>query len=112
MAGGLGTILPLIIFIAIFYFLLIRPQQKRSKETRAMQSSLARGDKIVTIGGLHGTIDTLDDQKVVLRCGNAKLSFDRNAIRGVEKKTAEKHEEVKEAKNETPAENKQEKVEE
>jgi len=69
---------------------------------------LARGDKIVTIGGLHGTIDSLDDQKVVLRCANAKLTFDRNAIRGVEKKAAEKHEASKE---EAPAA-KQEKAEE
>ncbi|WP_093670165.1 preprotein translocase subunit YajC [Sporolactobacillus nakayamae] len=78
--------LPLLVFVAIFYFLLIRPQQKRTKETRAMQSSLSRGDKVVTVGGLQGTIDSIDDQTAVLRCGGNKLTFERNAIRGVLKK--------------------------
>ncbi|GGL41083.1 preprotein translocase subunit YajC [Sporolactobacillus putidus] len=85
--GSLSTFIPLIIFVAIFYFLLIRPQQKRTKETKEMQSSLSRGDKIVTIGGLQGTIDSIDDQTVVLRCGTSKLTFERSAIRGVLKKS-------------------------
>ncbi|MCO7126409.1 preprotein translocase subunit YajC [Sporolactobacillus shoreicorticis] len=79
-------LLPLLVFVAIFYFLLIRPQQKRTKETRAMQSALAKGDKVVTVGGLQGTIDSIDDQAAVLRCGGTKLTFERNAIRAVLKK--------------------------
>ncbi|WP_438270985.1 preprotein translocase subunit YajC [Sporolactobacillus mangiferae] len=79
--------LPLLIFVVIFYFLLIRPQQKRSKETREMQAALAKGDKVVTVGGLQGTVDAIDDQTVVLRAGGSKLTFERNAIRGVLKKT-------------------------
>ncbi|MFT9117425.1 MAG: preprotein translocase subunit YajC [Sporolactobacillus sp.] len=74
-------ILSVVIFIAIFYFMLIRPQQKRTKETREMQSSLSRGDKVVTIGGLHGTIESFDDKQMVLKCGNNHLTFDRGAIR-------------------------------
>ncbi|MDD9147674.1 MULTISPECIES: preprotein translocase subunit YajC [unclassified Sporolactobacillus] len=85
--ASLGTLIPLIIFIAIFYFLLIRPQQKRTKETKQMQAALSRGDKIVTVGGLQGTIDSIDDQTVVLRCGSSKLTFERNAVRTVLKKT-------------------------
>lgn len=84
---NLTTFLPLIVFVAIFYFLLIRPQQKRTKETREMQSSLSKGDKVVTVGGLQGTIESIDDQAAVLRCGGTKLTFERNAIRGVLKKS-------------------------
>ncbi|MCO7175602.1 preprotein translocase subunit YajC [Sporolactobacillus kofuensis] len=78
--------LPLLVFVAIFYFLLIRPQQKRTKQTREMQASLSRGDKVITVGGLQGTIDSIDDQNAVLRCGGNKLTFERNAIRSVLKK--------------------------
>lgn len=87
MASLGGTLIPLIIFIAIFYFLLIRPQQKRTRETKDMQASLSRGDKIITVGGLQGTIDSIDDQTVVLRSGGSKLTFERSAIRSVLKKS-------------------------
>ncbi|HFK7565859.1 preprotein translocase subunit YajC, partial [Listeria monocytogenes] len=50
--GGIVTFIPIILMIVLFYFLLIRPQQKRQKEVQNMQSSLAKGDKIITIGGL------------------------------------------------------------
>ncbi len=79
-----GTLLPLILMFAIFYFLLIRPQQKKQKAIRDMHSSLQRGDKIVTIGGLHGTIDSIDeDVMVILVNDNRKLTFDRGAVREV-----------------------------
>ncbi|NEU31554.1 preprotein translocase subunit YajC [bacterium LRH843] len=82
--GSLGTFLPLIIMFAIFYFLLIRPQQKKQKAVREMHNSLQRGDKIVTIGGLHGTIDSLDEDTVVILVhDNRKLTYDRGAIREV-----------------------------
>lgn len=80
----LGTFLPLILMFAIFYFLLIRPQQKKQKQIRDMHSSLQRGDKIVTIGGLHGTIDSIDESvMVILVNDNRKLTFDRAAVREV-----------------------------
>lgn len=79
-----GTLLPLILMFAIFYFLLIRPQQKKQKQIREMHNSLQRGDKIVTIGGIHGTIDTVDeDVMVILVNDNRKLTFDRAAVREV-----------------------------
>ncbi|WP_439444266.1 preprotein translocase subunit YajC [Listeria aquatica] len=81
--NGLLTFLPIILMIVLFYFLLIRPQQKRQKEVANMQNSLAKGDKIITIGGLHGVVDAIEDSIVILKCGNAKLTFDRNAIRTV-----------------------------
>lgn len=80
----LGTIAPLILMFAIFYFLLIRPQQKRQKAVQQMQNDLKKGDKIVTIGGLHGMIDAIDEGKIVIKCGDgSRLTYDRAAIREV-----------------------------
>ena len=84
MAEMLATLGPLVIMFAIFYFLLIRPQQKRQKQVKEMQDNLSKGDKIVTIGGLHGTVDALDDLTIVLKCGDGtRLTYDRQAIREV-----------------------------
>src|ERR1700730_13019043 len=98
---GIGTILPLIVMFVLFYFLLIRPQQKRQKSVQQMQVSLKKGDKVVTIGGLHGIIDSIDENKAVIRCGDgSRLTYDRSAIRDVveaapEPKTDLKKEEKK-----------------
>jgi preprotein translocase subunit YajC len=84
MSGGIGTIVPLILMFVLFYFLLIRPQQKRQKAVQKMQSDLKKGDKVVTIGGLHGFIDSIDENKAVIKCGDgSRLTFDRNSIREV-----------------------------
>lgn len=81
---GLGSIIPLILMFVLFYFLLIRPQQKRTKAVQNMQNELKKGDKIVTIGGLHGFVDSIDENKAVIKCGDgSRLTFDRNAIREV-----------------------------
>ncbi|WP_461200241.1 preprotein translocase subunit YajC [Anoxybacillus sp. TBDG-1] len=80
----LVSLLPLILFFAIFYFLLIRPQQKRQKAVQQMQANLQKGDKVITIGGLHGIIDSLDENTVVIRAGDgSRLTYDRAAIREV-----------------------------
>lgn len=82
--GNLTTILPLILMFVLFYFLLIRPQQKRQKAVQSMQSNLKKGDKIITIGGLHGFIDSIDDSKAVIKCGDgSRLTYERSAIREV-----------------------------
>ncbi|HYK73672.1 MAG TPA: preprotein translocase subunit YajC [Pseudoneobacillus sp.] len=84
MDGLLGTVGPLILMFVLFYFLLIRPQQKRQKNVQQMQSSLSKGDRIVTIGGLHGFVDSVDEDKVVIKCGDgSRLTYDRAAIREV-----------------------------
>ncbi|MFT4412770.1 preprotein translocase subunit YajC [Fredinandcohnia humi] len=83
MEGLLGTVGPLILMFAIFYFLLIRPQQKRQKATLQMQANLAKGDKVITVGGLHGVIDSIDENKVVIKSGNANLTYDKQAVRDV-----------------------------
>jgi len=59
--GGFSTFIPLILMFVIFYFLLIRPQQKKTKEHRQMVSNLKKGDRIVTSGGLHGRITGVSD---------------------------------------------------
>ncbi|MBU8759631.1 preprotein translocase subunit YajC [Bacillus paralicheniformis] len=78
----LGTLLPIILMFAVLYFLLIRPQQKQQKAVRQMQEELKKGDKVVTIGGLHGIVDSIDESKVVIKTGdNTRLTFDRRSIR-------------------------------
>lgn len=64
--AGCMQLTPLLLMFVIFYFLLIRPQQKRQKEHRAMLSRLKKGDKVVTGGGLIGVIDALTDDELVL----------------------------------------------
>ena len=74
--------LPLVFIFAIFYFLLIMPQQRRQKKWQAMLGSLKNGDKVVTQGGITGTVIALRDQYVHLRVppDNIKLEFSRNAV--------------------------------
>lgn len=75
------NIVMIVAMFAIFYFLLIRPQQKRQKAVAQMQSELKKGDAIVTIGGLHGTIESINDTTIVIKSGGSHLTFDRSAIR-------------------------------
>jgi preprotein translocase subunit YajC len=86
-AGGgniLITLAPFILMFAVFYFLLIRPQQKKSKVRNNMLNQLKKGDKVTTIGGLHGTIQEITDDTVVLRVNDVtKLTFDRSSINNV-----------------------------
>lgn len=79
-----GLVLPFVLMFVVFYFLLIRPQQKKQKQRNQMLHQLKKGDKIVTIGGLHGTIVELTDDTVVLRVNDTmKLTFERSAISSV-----------------------------
>ncbi|MFY0543411.1 preprotein translocase subunit YajC [Brevibacillus sp. H7] len=81
---GLQQFLPIIIMFAIFYFLLIRPQQKRTKQRNAMLAALKKGDKVVTIGGVHGTIQDISDDTVTIRIAhNVNVTFDRGAVNSV-----------------------------
>jgi preprotein translocase subunit YajC len=85
MEGLLGTVGPLILMFVLFYFLLIRPQQKRTKNVQQMQSNLKKGDRVVTIGGLHGFVDAIDEDTVTIKCGDgSRLTYDRAAIRDVQ----------------------------
>jgi len=75
------TILFLLLLFGVVYFLMIRPQQKRRREAQAMQNQLGPGDQIVTIGGLHGTIVSIDDDVATLEVApGVQVKFARPAI--------------------------------
>ncbi len=79
--GDLMTFLPMIAIFVVFYFLLIRPQQKRAKETRAMLEALQKGDEVVTAGGLVGKISKLSDQYASVEIApNVEINVQRVAI--------------------------------
>jgi preprotein translocase subunit YajC len=65
-AGGFTSLIPIVLMFVIFYFLLIRPQQKKAKEHREMISHLKKGDRIVTSGGLHGRVTAVTDATVTV----------------------------------------------
>lgn len=90
---GIVSFLPLIAIIAVMYFLLIRPQRKREKETRAMINALKVGDKVTTIGGIVGKIARIKDNTVIIETGNvgtpdekSYIKMERDSIKSVEKK--------------------------
>ena len=83
----LAGFLPIILIFGIFYFLLIRPQQKQQKQHREMVSKLSKNDEVVTNGGIHGTVVNIDEQTVTLRVDdNTRIKFQRNVISFVKKK--------------------------
>ncbi len=76
-----GAFIPLILMFAIFYFLLIRPQQKKSKEHREMISNLKRGDRIITAGGIYGRITGIDDATVTVEIADkVRIKLSRNNV--------------------------------
>lgn len=75
--------LPLILMFVIFWFLLIRPQQKRAKAHKQMLAELKRGDNVVTSSGIIGRILEIDDEQVMLESGDSKLRVSRAAIGGL-----------------------------
>jgi preprotein translocase subunit YajC len=82
---GTGSITQTIFFFGaiflIFYFMIIRPQQKRAKEREKMLSNIQKGDKVITSGGLHGTIVNIDEKTVLVQVAdNVKLKYERSAI--------------------------------
>jgi preprotein translocase subunit YajC len=82
--GGLAGFLPLILIFIVFYFMLIRPQMKRAKEHRKLVSELAKGDEVVTNGGILGKITDLSDSFVTLELAdNVKIKVQRHAIANV-----------------------------
>lgn len=78
----LFTLLPVILFMVLIYFVTIRPQKKRQEEHSRMINQLKAGDHVVTIGGLHGIVESQDDlaQTIELDCEGVYLTFERRAI--------------------------------
>lgn len=70
--------------LAVFYFFMIRPQQKRAKEEKKFREGLEKGDRVLTIGGIHGTVESIDENSVLLRVDqNTKLRMDKNSLRAI-----------------------------
>lgn len=81
--GGFGALVPLILMFVIFYFLLIRPQQKKQKQHREMVTSLKKGDRVMTTGGLYGRVTGLTDTVVTLEIADkVRVKVARNNIAG------------------------------
>ena len=79
--GGLMGFLPLVVIFVIFYFLLIRPQSKRAKEHKAMVDALAKGDEIVTGGGMLGRVSKLGDNFIGVEIANGvEIQLQRSAV--------------------------------
>ena len=82
--SGLMNLAPLIIIMVIFYFLLIRPQQKQMKERKKMLEAVKSGDKILSSGGIYGTIDNIKGDEVEVKIAdNVKVTMTRSAIAAV-----------------------------
>ena len=82
--GILGMVLPIALIFVIFYVFIIRPQNKKQKETQKMIDALKKGDKVVTIGGIHGVISSVKDQTVIVKVDDdAKIEFTRSAVASV-----------------------------
>ena len=79
--GGWGTILFLWVpIIVVFYFFMIRPQAKKAKETKKFREGLEKGQRVVTIGGIHGKILEVSDTNVLVDTGGGKLRIEKSAI--------------------------------
>jgi preprotein translocase subunit YajC len=83
--GALGGLVPMLLIIAVFYMLLIRPQQKRQRELQQTISQLKAGDRIVTTGGVIGTITTIRDTSLLIRSADKSiLEIARTAVAGLD----------------------------
>lgn len=111
-AGGMGsTLIMLVLMLAVFYFMLIRPENKRKKEAEEMRSAVKVGDKITTIGGIIGTVVSIKDDKLVIETGAdqvrielAKWAMSTNETAAEAKKAEQKK--AQEAKAKAKAEKK------
>src|SRR5580700_8092692 len=87
----LQTLLPFLFMGVLFYFLLIRPQQKRQKQHQQLLANLKTGDRVVTSGGIHGLISNVKETTFLLKVAdNVKIEIDKSAISGVEKQSEPK----------------------
>ncbi|MCP4160772.1 MAG: preprotein translocase subunit YajC [Deltaproteobacteria bacterium] len=79
--GGIGSFLPLILIVLVFYLFFIRPQMKKSKDQKRFRESIGKGDKIITIGGIHGKILEVKETTVVIEIdGQNRLTIEKSAL--------------------------------
>lgn len=98
-AGMGSTLLMLVLMIVIFYFMLIRPENKRKKEAEEMRSAMRKGDKVVTIGGIAGTVVDVKENRFVLETGadQVRIEFEKWALSSNETAAEAKKAEAKKA---------------
>ena len=79
--GGFMSFMPLILIIIVFWFFMIRPQMKRQKELKKFRDALAKGDKIVTTGGIYGKVAEIGDYYIIMEVeGQNRLKIDKSAV--------------------------------
>ena len=79
--GGIGAFLPLILIVVVFYFFMIRPQMKKTKELKKFRESLKKGDKIITIGGIHGRIVEEQETTYTIEVeGQTRIRIEKSAV--------------------------------
>ncbi|MDF1657704.1 MAG: preprotein translocase subunit YajC [Verrucomicrobiales bacterium] len=94
--GGLGMFIPMILIMVMFYFILIRPQRKQQKAQEEMRKNVRVGDKVVSIGGIHGLVSGMTDKTISVKVADGlSLKFDRSAIASVESKGGKSEPEAK-----------------
>jgi preprotein translocase subunit YajC len=82
--GGFGAFVPLILMFGIFYFLLIRPQQKKAKAHKLLLSSLKKGDRVVSSGGLHGVVTGITDDVITMEIApKVRVKVSRGSVSGL-----------------------------
>lgn len=80
-SGAAGLLIPLVLMVGIFYFLLIRPQQRRARQQRALVESVGVGDEVMTIGGIFGTVRDTDDESFTLEVApGVEVRFVKSAV--------------------------------
>jgi preprotein translocase subunit YajC len=85
--GALGAFVPLILMFAIFYFLLIRPQQKKAKQHKEMIASVKKGDQVISSGGLYGVVTGVQDDVVTMEIApKVRVKVSRASIAGLAKR--------------------------
>ena len=78
--GGIMQFLPMIAIAVVFYFFMIRPQMKRSKEAKSFRENLAIGDKVITSGGIHGKVLEITDTNVLISTESGKLRIEKSSV--------------------------------
>jgi preprotein translocase subunit YajC len=82
--GLFSTLIMFMLIIGIFYFMILRPQQKRQKERQALLEALKKGDRVVTAGGMYGTIAGIDEKTVLVQVAdNVKIKLERSAVSSI-----------------------------
>lgn len=80
-ASLISSLLPFVLIILVFYFLILRPQQKKAKDREKLLSGVQKGDKVITSGGIHGTVEGIEDNTILVKIAdNVKVKMEKGSI--------------------------------